>query len=92
MGALHTLPLPDRGSGTICVVGDQFDGWQVSHESASGNSWGELLAFTDAGDAIAAAYRMNRERYDGQSRVYLSDAVLDPVSGDVGPACLPGDF
>lgn len=76
--------------GTVCVMGDKIDGFQVSHESASGSSWGALHGpFLEGQAAIEFAYRMNREEYDGQCNVHVCDAARDDWCRDVGLVDLP---
>lgn len=71
-----SLPvLPYRG--TVCVMGDKATGFQVGHESASGNSWGEFSEpFANGQDAIAAAFALNRDVYLGGCNVTICEAAL----------------
>lgn len=91
--SIHLLKVaPDRFHGTIHVWGDQVDGYSVSQESETGNSWGEVQTFPDAETAIAAAHDLNGRAYEGLCRLCISDAALDAVCGPVGLASLPGEF
>ncbi|WP_267386175.1 hypothetical protein [Sphingomonas sp. GC_Shp_3] len=91
----QVLSFPSRGNadrGTIHVWGDRVDGFQVSHESASGNSWGEILDFRSGADAITAAHTLNRNQYQGRCEVLVIDAALQDACPGVGLPSLPGDF
>lgn len=74
----HPLPrLPFRG--TVCVMGSKATGFQVGHESASGNSWGSFSGpYANGTDAIAAAYALNINTYLGGCDVEIcEDALAD---------------
>lgn len=91
----QVLSFPSRRSGdqgNIHVWGDRVDGFQVSHESASGNSWGEIHDFRSGADAITAAHKLNRDQHDGRCAVFVSDAALQDACPGVGLPSLPGDF
>lgn len=65
-------------SGTVHVMGDKSTGFQVSHESSSGNSWGACHGpFPDGQTAIEFAYRFNRDTYAGGCNVSVCDAAND---------------
>ncbi|WP_294244725.1 hypothetical protein [uncultured Sphingomonas sp.] len=67
--------LPYRG--TVCVMGSRVTGFQVGHESSSGDSWGNFLGpFADGRDAIAVAYALNRDVYLGGCDVEICDDAL----------------
>lgn len=72
------FPRPRRDArGTIHVMGDSVAGFLVSHESSSGNSWGELHGPFERGhEAITAAYLLNRDQYEGRCNVSVCDAAL----------------
>ncbi|TKD52060.1 hypothetical protein [Sphingomonas baiyangensis] len=92
----HIIPFPARRSdrhGTVHVFGDRIEGFTVSHESASGDSWGGAIGPFDRGqDAIAAAYALNRDEYGGQCDVFICDAARTDACPDVGFATYPGEF
>lgn len=68
---------PSRRGGTVHVMTDPDGGFRVSHESASGNSWGELFGpYPDGQTAIAKAYAVNRDSYGGDCDVAICDAAL----------------
>ncbi len=72
MSRVIPFPAPARPyTGTVCVMGDQAAGFEVAHESSTGNSWGEFTSYPSAQEAIAAAYAMNRDRYAGQCDVWV---------------------
>lgn len=77
-GVILPMPLPTLPyRGTVCVMGDKATGFQVGHESASGNSWGELSEpFAKGQDAIAAAFALNRDVYLGGCNVTICEAAL----------------
>lgn len=95
---MSVIPFPlkrsNLGSGIIHVYGDRIDGYRVSHEGPSGGSWGNQRRYADPGDAISAAYAMNRDDYDGDCEVYVSDGVVDDANAGVGSIDVPtrGDF
>lgn len=88
------LPVPDdpRRS-TIHVMGDRVEGFSVSHESASGSSWGAFNGpFRTGQEAIVFAYAMNRDDYGGDCNVYVCDAAMEDTCPGVGLVSFPGDF
>lgn len=92
---MDVVPFPTRRtdlSGTIHVMGDRVDGFQVSHESSSGNSWGEAFPFERGQDAITFAYTLNRDQYAGQCEVHVCDAAAQEDCPGVGLPSVPGDF
>lgn len=75
-----------RYSGTVHVMGDRATGFQVGHESASGNSWGSFSGpYARGVAAIAAAHTLNRVAYNGDCEVEICQAALDDRDG-VGSA------
>jgi len=70
------FPAADRDRGTVHVMPLQGGGFEVAHESRSGDSWGGFETYRRAEDAIAAAY-VAAERYD--SVVWICDAALAAV-------------
>jgi len=79
----------DSGRGTVHVMGSPDEGYAVSHESRSGDSWGGYETFETAQDAIAEAYRMARYEYGGAD-VSICRAALADVR--VGSRWFGGDF
>lgn len=79
-------------SGTVCVSGDSVDGFQVAHESASGESWGSFSEHRTGQEAIAAAYALNRDTYNGECDVFICDAAAQDACPGVGLPSFPGDF
>jgi hypothetical protein len=91
----QVLSFPSRNSGEhgfIHVWGDRVGGFRVSHESASGNSWGEIQDHSSGTDAITAAYTLNRDQYGGRCAVIVCDAALQDACPGVGLPSVPGDF
>ncbi len=91
------LPMPaasSRRGGTVHVMGDLASGFHVSHESASGNSWGELFGpYPDGQAAIAKAYTVNRDDYGGDCDVAVCDAALaDRTSITLRATRIEGEF
>ncbi len=86
--AILRFPLPERPyHGTVRVMGDKLTGFQVGHEGASGNSWGNFSGPYDRGqDAIDAALALNRDEYRGGCDITICDAALAdrdaPLSGE----------
>ena len=60
-------------------------GYEIGHESQSGNSWGSFFQFERAEDAIKAAYNLARESY-GNAIVWIDPVVLAAVPFTAGPA------
>ena len=76
MSRILAFPAPARPyTGTVCVMSDNAAGFQVAHESSTGNSWGEFTSYLTAQSAIAAAYAMNRDLYAGQCDVWICPAA-----------------
>lgn len=72
------FPLPPRPyNGTVHVMGDENTGFEVGHESASGNSWGSFSGPYKRGqDAITEALALNRDHYQGGCDIAICDAAL----------------
>jgi hypothetical protein len=89
-GVILAMPVaPSRRGGTVHVMGDLAAGFHVSHESASGNSWGELFGpYPDGQAAIAKAYAVNRDDYGGDCDVAVCDAALTDRTGVITRAPL----
>lgn len=74
--SIHPFPAPFRGTrGTVHVFGDQLEGFTVTHESASGSSWGAAETYATGEEAITAAYTMNHDVYGGGCDVSVCDAA-----------------
>ncbi len=76
----RVIPFPSparRLSGTVCVLGDSAAGFEVAHESASGNNWGGFTSYATAQEAIAAAYALNRDQYAGRCDVWVCPAATN---------------
>lgn len=65
--------------GTVVVMGGKETGFQVGHESSSGNSWGSFSGpYVNGVDAIAAAFALNRDTYEGGCDVEIcAEALAD---------------
>lgn len=82
MSRIIPFPVPARPyTGTVCVMGNKAAGFEVAHESSTGNSWGEFTTYPSAQDAISAAYAMNRDRYAGQCDVWICPAASTDREG-----------
>ena len=71
--------------GTIHVMAGEHGGFEIGHESASGNSWGSFERFDNASEAVVGAYRLNRETYENGADVLLHDAVVAALPDDPEP-------
>jgi hypothetical protein len=79
--------------GTVHGMGDSAEGFYVSHESRSGNSWGAMFGPYDTGqEAITAAYALNRDDYDNGCEVYVCDAAGQHAASNANPSALLGDW
>ncbi|MBB4153254.1 hypothetical protein GGQ80_001142 [Sphingomonas jinjuensis] len=71
----QVIPFPRRGGvsrGTIHIGQTEDGDWQIAHESASGNSWGNFSEpFEHVWEAIAAARTLNRETYGNECDLAL---------------------
>lgn len=83
-GNIHELPVPPSGStGAVHIWRDPECGYEISHESSGGNSWGASESFPTAVHALLGACRLNRRQLRGQAKVRLSDDVI----GDLQAGC-----
>lgn len=91
-GRIIPLPLPiDDRHGIVHVMESEHGGFEIGHESSSGNSWGNFRGpYADAQEAIAAAYVLNRDEYAGRCAVSICDAAL--VGGHVLPPLSREEF
>lgn len=79
--------------GCVHVMQHAGGGFEVGHESASGNSWGSFSGpYARGQDAIAAAYALNRDTYGGVCEVYICPAALADIPPSPAPAFERGDF
>jgi hypothetical protein len=82
MSRIIAFPAPARPyTGTVCAMGDKAAGFEVAHESSTGNSWGEFTSYPTAQSAIAAAYAMNHDLYGGQCDVWICPAASTDREG-----------
>ena len=73
---IMSMRLPHReGCGTVHVMPGNVVGFEIGHENASGNSWGNFSTYDDAQAAITAAYALNRDVYHGTCNVSICDAA-----------------
>ena len=73
---IMSMRLPHReGCGTVHVMLGNVVGFEISHESASGNSWGSFSRYASGQEAITAAYALNRDVYHGTCNVSICDAA-----------------
>ena len=78
MGNLVLFPRQhDDRRGTVHVMPGNVGGFEIGHESASGNSWGNFSTYDNAQEAIAAAYALNRDVYEGVCNVSICEAARD---------------
>ena len=92
---MGVLPFPhrrDAGHGVVHVMGNRAIGFEIGHESASGNSWGSFSSYRTGQEVITAAYALNRDTYEGVCDVFVCDAALQDACPDVGPPSLSEDF
>lgn len=93
---MRVIPLPSRHNdrnGTVCVMGEAVAGFEVAHESSSGNSWGNFSGpYRTGQEAITAAYALNRDSYSGECDVFVCDAAVQDACHDVGLPSAAGDF
>ncbi len=80
------IPFPGSTiSGGIVHVYAFGNGYEIGHESASGDSWGGFEQFDCAQTAVAAAYRLNRDVYGGGCCVDLHADVLAALPDTPAP-------
>ena len=73
----------DGSRGIVHVMPRKSGGFEIGHESASGNSWGFFAGPFDRGQtAIAAAYALNRDQLDGSCNV----AICHEALADIAPS------
>lgn len=67
----------DDRHGTVHVMPHENGGYEVAHESASGDSWGSFSGMIpDAQAAVAAAHSLNRNSYGGRRAVSVCGEAL----------------
>jgi hypothetical protein len=75
-----------ENNGIVHVWKTSDGGYEIGQESRSGNSWGSFDQFDTAQEAVAAAYRLNAEVYDGACEVFINEDVLADIPATPGPA------
>jgi hypothetical protein len=84
MGAVLVFPRQARDfHGCVHVMPGEGGGFEIGHESSSGNSWGSFDTFATAEAAVAGAYALNREQYEGRAEVVIWAPVRAALA--VGP-------
>lgn len=62
MGGVVQFPYTrGDGRGVVHVMGDGISGFEIGHESASGNSWGSFSTYASGEEAITATFALNRD-------------------------------
>lgn len=83
----------DERHGIVHVMQLEGGGYEVSHESASGDSWGNFSGrIDDAQRAIVVAHAMNRDQYGGRCAVSVCDAATADVPRPTPAPLTRGDF
>ena len=67
--------------GTVHVWANETGGFEIGHESNSGDSWGWFSEYDTAGEAVAAAHDLNARELDERCEVFVSDAVRALLPG-----------
>lgn len=73
----------DRGCIHVWRLAD--GGFEVGHESRSGDSWGNFSTYNTADETVVAAYALNRDHYGSACDV----AIYDDVKALLKPSPLP---
>lgn len=93
---MSIIPFPvsrPMSGGIVHVMGDAVAGFEVAHESRSGNSWGGFYGpFARGEEAITFAYALNRDTYSSECEVFICDAAVEDANPGVGRVYLPGEF
>lgn len=94
MGSVVAFPLMRTADGgTIHVWACPEGGFEIGHESSSGNSWGSFEMFDTAESAVTGAHRLNRVQYEGLAEVFLSSGVLSALHpSSPSPLCDRREF
>ena len=94
MGSVVAFPLMRcSDGGSIHVWACPEGGFEIGHESSSGNSWGSFELFDTAEAAVVGAHRLNRIQYEGKAEVFLSTGVLTALHPSSPSAvCLKEEF
>ena len=77
---MTVLAFPQRrreGHGCVHVWLTDESQFEIGHESASGGSWGFFETFSSPGEAVAAAYDLNRKELAGSCDINISPEVLE---------------
>jgi hypothetical protein len=88
------FPRPHRERrGAVHVTGDRSSGFEVAHESSSGDSWGYFSGPYGTGEeAITAAYALNRDALAGECDVFVCEAAVRDQTRAGKPVRTPGEF
>jgi len=81
-------PLPwarPKSRGVVHVWASDEGGFEIGHESATGNSWGHFDRFGQPSDAIAAAHALNRDKLDGLAEVSINPDVVSALATPASP-------
>ncbi len=71
MGVVIPFPSSARNHGIVHVMPCEDGGYEVGHESTSGDSWGNFHSFASAAKAVAFGSELNQRDYGGQCEVYI---------------------
>ncbi len=83
LGEVMNDPPAPGFRGIVHVMRADGGGFTVSHESDSGDSWGEILGpFDQATHAIGMAHRVNGTQYAGQCAVVVCPEALAETERD----------
>lgn len=86
MGSLILFPRSvSAPGGVVHAYPLEGGGFEIGHESSSGNSWGSFEQFDCPEAAAAAAYRLNREVYGNSCSVDLHTGLLAALPDTPGP-------
>jgi hypothetical protein len=67
--------------GTVHVWANETGGFEIGHESSSGDSWGWFSEYGTAGEAVDAAHDLNARELEGRCEVFISNAVRALLPG-----------
>jgi hypothetical protein len=93
MGKLLAFPRIEGSTsnparGCVHCWGKWGSGFEIGHESRSGDSWGSFQQFDEPEAAVAAAYHLARTIYGGCA-VHIAPSVI--AAADPGPEMPPFD-
>jgi hypothetical protein len=70
MGDVVAFPRHVADRATLHIMGSDAEGYEVWHESRSGDSWGiQEVGFRHHDDALAHAHHLNATKYGGECGV-----------------------